>query len=127
MMQHQQQQQQQKANALKQQQQQMHHLELAYKAGLLPRSTDLRIFNIGLETPQIVQYRECLQKYAQTKFALQKLRAQFPYKNTQIQQNPRNHGMIAAFNEHIQSMKTHDSNLTALEQFCNKLFLEIQQ
>ena len=109
-------QQHQKANALKQQQQQqMHHLELAYKAGLLPRSTDMRIFTYGIETTQTAQYRDYLQKYAQTKFALQKLRAQFPYKNNQVQQNPRNHSMIAAFNEHIQSMKSYDNNLNTLE------------
>ncbi|XP_075245239.1 uncharacterized protein LOC142339252 isoform X2 [Convolutriloba macropyga] len=118
-------QQHQKANALKQQQQ-MHHLELAYKAGLLPRSTDMRIFTYGIETTQTAQYRDYLQKYAQTKFALQKLRAQFPYKNNQVQQNPRNHSMIAAFNEHIQSMKSYDNNLNTLEQICNKLFIDVQ-
>ena len=113
----QQQQHQQQQAALNMKQQQMHHLELAFKAGLLPKNTNLNVLSICMDSQLTAQYKECLQKYAQTKFALQKLKAQLTLlrNNNHLQSQQMNPQLHRQLSEIMSNIKSYENNLSALE------------
>ena len=98
-------------------QQQMHHLELAFKAGLLPKNTNLHVLSICMDSQLTAQYKECLQKYAQTKFALQKLKAQLTLlrNNNHLQSQQMSPQLHRQLSEIMTNIKSYENNLSTLE------------